>query len=340
VTAPALSPEPESPQAEPAVNTKPRSKRLYVLWAIALTLLISLGAFCWLVVVPVWQVRRVVNSRSSPSDPFLVDFSRLPRGDLFDKIKDLGGPRQAVRRLGNYLLLPDAVAPAKRNAAHLLVCCGMPAKGCILKLIESDRPLPIILSLETLARARAWSTESRGESPAIVPRIPLEAVSPLTTDAEILTALAREMYGWPGDRWDEMSERERQRRSLNAFCLGSARMVLLCAGTKARPALPYLIRNIGHSDPAIRHYSMGSLHDIGPLPPSATRPLLRLVDDEATEIYNDRSVVVELLGNIRPPAEEAVPVLLRLSEHEKSMVSQAATEALKKIKAAQEEQKR
>ena len=35
-----------------------RSRKVYVLWTIALTLLISTALFCWLVVVPVWQGRR------------------------------------------------------------------------------------------------------------------------------------------------------------------------------------------------------------------------------------------------------------------------------------------
>jgi hypothetical protein len=49
-----------SSQAGPAVDAK-RSKRLYILWSTALTLLLALGLFSWLVVVPVWRVRSIVD---------------------------------------------------------------------------------------------------------------------------------------------------------------------------------------------------------------------------------------------------------------------------------------
>jgi hypothetical protein len=60
-----------------------RSRKIYVLWTIALTLLLSLGAFCWLVVVPVWQVRDVLAGYSSD---VLSEQEAIQR---------LGGPKQA-----------------------------------------------------------------------------------------------------------------------------------------------------------------------------------------------------------------------------------------------------
>ena len=37
-----------------------RSRRIYVLWSVALTLLISTALFCWLVVVPYLETRTVI----------------------------------------------------------------------------------------------------------------------------------------------------------------------------------------------------------------------------------------------------------------------------------------
>jgi len=47
-----------------SVEPKPRSRKLYVLWAIALTLLLALGLFSWLVVVPVMGVRSALEEAS------------------------------------------------------------------------------------------------------------------------------------------------------------------------------------------------------------------------------------------------------------------------------------
>jgi len=41
----------------PPEAKKPGSKRIYILWGVALALLLAAGLFCWLVVVPVWADR-------------------------------------------------------------------------------------------------------------------------------------------------------------------------------------------------------------------------------------------------------------------------------------------
>ncbi len=44
---------------EQAVEKK-RSKRIYIMWAAALGMLLAAGLFCWLVVVPVWRTHSVL----------------------------------------------------------------------------------------------------------------------------------------------------------------------------------------------------------------------------------------------------------------------------------------
>jgi len=65
------------------VDTK-RSRRVYVLWAIALTLLLTGGLVCWRIVIPYLQARGAVRAQ----DP-----------------KRLGPPAQAARKLSVYLRL-------------------------------------------------------------------------------------------------------------------------------------------------------------------------------------------------------------------------------------------
>jgi len=83
------------------VNTRPRFRRIYVLWAIALTLLLALGLFSWLVVVPVWQARSVLRNRI----PALSTFGEreghvpIPTGVAQAVVSDLGGQDAASRKL-------------------------------------------------------------------------------------------------------------------------------------------------------------------------------------------------------------------------------------------------
>ena len=43
----------------------PRSRRIYVMWGVALTLLVTLGLACWFVAYPIWLVRSVVLDPST-----------------------------------------------------------------------------------------------------------------------------------------------------------------------------------------------------------------------------------------------------------------------------------
>jgi HEAT repeat protein len=108
----------------PAPAPAKRSKKLYVLWAIALTLLISTGLFCWLVVVPVWQVRRVVVQMDSAS--FTGDMA----------IAALGGESKAMRPLVMYSRLPAWAVRDRETAVRLLSGCGKPAVPHLLRLLQ------------------------------------------------------------------------------------------------------------------------------------------------------------------------------------------------------------
>ena len=123
-----------SSQGGPAVNTKPRSKRIYVLWAIALTLLLALGLFSWLVVVPVWRVDTLLKNAVSKglggsrgysmAEPYVPSkCDRLALG----VVTELGGDADAVRNLRLYLNVPYVEARNRVAAIQVLAHCGRPA---------------------------------------------------------------------------------------------------------------------------------------------------------------------------------------------------------------------
>jgi hypothetical protein len=82
---------------EPALVSKSRSHKMHILWAIALVLLLSLGAFCWLVVVPVWRVRSALTRLQACSN--VVEWGR----EVEHEIAELGGPEASARSIRLYL---------------------------------------------------------------------------------------------------------------------------------------------------------------------------------------------------------------------------------------------
>jgi hypothetical protein len=77
------------------VDTKRLSKRIYIYWGVALTLLVTAGLACWFVVVPVMEVRAVVR-----------DFAVGP-GPASEYTTRLGGPERAETRLASFVSLPS-----------------------------------------------------------------------------------------------------------------------------------------------------------------------------------------------------------------------------------------
>ena len=160
---------------EGQVVDNPRSKRMYILWGIALGLLLVLGLVCWLVVVPFLQTRALIQNHGH-------DITRgLYNKDGPEVIRRLGGRHQALRRLLSYLDWPDQVAPEKQVAVHLLRLCG--EEGCsALEAIVLDEKRNDDLRVE------AWRALTSGYDDR---RWPL-------------------LFGWPeGERLVELLERVR-----------------------------------------------------------------------------------------------------------------------------------
>ena len=126
MTTPAHSPdssrggESEAPQAGGAVDK--RSRKVYVLWGIALAFLLAAGLFCWLVVVPVWKVNRAMSGGVTKSET----------------IARLGGPQEAVGYFAVYVRMPDWVTDSlsKRNVVITMRSCGTPAVPLLVECLH------------------------------------------------------------------------------------------------------------------------------------------------------------------------------------------------------------
>jgi len=113
-----------------------RSKRIYVLWGVALALLLVLGLFCWLVVVPVWRVR-ISAGRFAAVGDFRV-LSTNWEEVAQDEVTALGGPQRAAVLLHNYLRLPSFLASNRHAATEMLGWCGEVAVGALLEAMTDD----------------------------------------------------------------------------------------------------------------------------------------------------------------------------------------------------------
>ncbi len=109
--------EPNSLQAGPTVETKRLSRRMYVYWAFALTFLATVGLFCWLVMVPVLEVRRFVSWRLR-----ILDYS-----SYVEEGRALGTPTEVLKKIRLYMKMPDFLAPGKEHAA--ILCLISPDEG-------------------------------------------------------------------------------------------------------------------------------------------------------------------------------------------------------------------
>jgi HEAT repeat protein len=128
-------PTPTCPAEPEGRSGKPRSRRIYILWAIALTLLISTALFCWLVVVPVWQVKGVVEAFRKKAIAYGAK-SHRPEGLL--ALQALGGRRKSLSKLRLYTRMPDGVATHKAFAIYLMGLCGESALPEIMRVLEES----------------------------------------------------------------------------------------------------------------------------------------------------------------------------------------------------------
>jgi hypothetical protein len=133
---------------------KKRSRKIYVLWGIALTLLLVVGLFCWTVVMPVPGARAAVEEVHSKRRYKGKDQYEWPEGEVKKQIAGLGGPEKASRALGLYISVPlkgakhkNSKHPKRKDTAfRMLTECGEPAWPVVCGVLGNRDPEMRILA--------------------------------------------------------------------------------------------------------------------------------------------------------------------------------------------------
>ncbi len=290
----------------------PRSRKLYVLWAIALTLLLTGGAFCWAVVVPVWRVHRVL--RACVRDELSPE----------EAVEQLGGPHRAANGLNLCLRLPRVNVDSRREATRVLRECGPEAVPVLTRLLaDSDKYVRNYAALEL----GEIGPEARRSVPALSAALSDEDWSVRHEAAEALGEIGPDSRVAVRELSKLLSDSDARMRLTVAQALGKI-------GPDARLAVPALIALLTDADWRVGRVAAEALGQIGPDAREAIPALIRLITE--TGYGGVRNDAAGALGRIGPDAREAIPELTQLLSDPSWGVRETAREALKKIKAAQE----
>jgi len=293
---------PAEAEGTPALKPAPAdgSRCVYVLWAVGLGLLLGLGLVCWLVVIPVLQVREALKRYSGIYDELPVDNPQ--------EIERLGGPKEALRKLSLYLRLPRRMADHRAIAARMVSWCGQVAvPEAITLLKDQDDGVR-----SEAASAVGWPGDSRGLE-ALVKAL---GDKPVRLNATVALARIGDARAVPplaallGDRDDTV-------RRYAAAALGSM----------GKPAVEPLVASSGDRDEWVRYAVAWSLGEIRA--PQSVQPLTALVKDRSSLV---RVAAAWALGEIGPQANQAISELGEALHDKDAGVRAAAAEALKKIK--------
>jgi HEAT repeat protein len=119
--------------------------------------------------------------------------------------------------------------------------------------------------------------------------------------------------------------------SENVGRIATAAHVLGHFGERARVALPRLKELLDDEDVRLRVRAAGSIWKLDHQTNAVLPVLLAALQDESTYRHGARRTAAELLGEMGPIAQGAVPLLEALLRDQPSSERQAAAEALKKI---------
>jgi HEAT repeat protein len=320
-----------------------RSRRICVLWVTALTLLLTLGLFCWLVVVPVRQVASIVQSCGPASHTQLS----LDTNDYGAAVNQLGGPDAAVEKLGAYLRRPRRLAPQKWIAVRMLGACGstaVPELLCLIREEEEREGTPTWLSMFAVE-----SLATIGDVRGLSPLLRLSGHKSHNVQAKALRALTR--FRDPRTvkpliealRSKDESVRRPATKGLKKIAGPEWASVVDAMLDPQRGMTLKKIPDERLSDPQLREFLLQLLEfEGGRLSFVAAMELGEMKEQRAVDTliklmntvdeFNMYHVVWALgeLGDRR-----AVPTLTLALKNDDKEVRQAAAEALKKIKAAE-----
>jgi len=320
-----------------------RSRRLYILWGVALTLLISTAIFCWLVVVPVWRTDRVIRN---------FDFHADSEDEF---VQQLGGPGEALRLLRLYTRMPNWIATHEPKAVRLLGACGARAIPEIIPFLRSPDDLtrfhaanalrrigpPAVVAVPALVHALGDADPAVREECARA----LGSIGPKAVDATraLIPLLSDVRHGVRRAAADALGAIKPDSASAatglirlmnDSRCHTAARHAAVRALARVGatdvvvPALVVAVRS-KQDDNYVGALAMVSLKNIGK---PAVPGLIKLLQEKDTSL---RYLAASALESVVPVAKEATPALLRLLSDDDPMVRTAAAGALEKIKAAE-----
>jgi HEAT repeat protein len=264
-----------------------------VLWAVALALLLCLGALCRWVVVPVWRAGSAVKRcRHSPH------YKRDPQkwsAAVAEEIAALGGPRRAAGKFALYIRLPDSLTSYRSTATDMLARCGERALPALVRLLKDEDPkvaAMAALGLGDLKDARAVPAllgAVQNSDPA-VRRNAAWALGEIRDSRAIdsLISLLR-------DPAPEV-------RSHAASSIGEM-------APRAGRALPPLMTLLGDVDARALLAAYDNIVLFG----KAATPHLAAKLNSRTATGMDRRLALSLLADLGPDARAAVPVLVSLA---------------------------
>jgi HEAT repeat protein len=331
------------------------SRKVYVLWGIAMVLLLAAGLFCWLVVVPVWRVKEAVGRwKQYESDDSRLDLV-MPA-----EIEKLGGSGQAARELALYLWLPDFLAPDKRLAVDLLEACGEAATPALLANLSHRS--------ERVRNAVLWEMRYGGPAArAAVPQL-AEIVSGQAPGSASAAALVLCELG--PDAAEAVPSLIIALRSDDSELRTKAARALGRIGVHAKSSVPLLMNMLSEKNDDLRSAVITALGEIGPSAADAAPALEKLcatkpdsLDDAALALYRvtgDAEKSIEILVSrlkssdamtrtkavsglylLGRPARSAIPVLEKMARNPgpESVFAQAALMKMREHKAKQEKKK-
>ncbi len=309
--------------SERSATGRKRSKRIYIYWGVALALLLSLGLFCWQVVVPVWRVRRLAG-----------ELSRTREWN--DPLKRLGGPERALPALSLYLAMPQRIAPSKWVAVTLLGECGDRAVPAIVGALR-DREA--VVREVAAGRLAGVPRETLGEAglQALIAALGDEAIRVRFTAAETLGELGADARpAVPALRealkdasvvipaWSEQNfSPERTVRDGALKTLGQI-------GPPAAGAAPDIERLLAAPSVRTRFHAARSLWRVTGRAEKSVPALAAM----AGTGYPWSASAMDLLGRMGPAARPAIPVLEEAAQRGGEFERKAAAEALKRIRKA------
>jgi HEAT repeats len=162
MTDPATSPASlQEPSSQAAAPVDKRSRKVYVYWGVALALLLALGLFCWLVVVPNRRTHAVILDADA-WEKRGISFDYIDMVIDSDKVvSQLGGPSEARRQLLVYISQPEWCASARTMAVYALVGCGEEATPDLKRLCQHKDKYVRQAAAEALKKIKAKQEKSK-----------------------------------------------------------------------------------------------------------------------------------------------------------------------------------